>query len=181
MDFHHCKGNHKKRDCKQFGKSEGYQRLNSFVSSNQSAKKFPARSFDARDKRAAEKKVDVASYARGDDRATKTKYGLRENPKRSEKSVSFKEQEIRKSNSASGKVKKVAQSPTTSLPDGCSGMATLEGTLDVPYQLDSGADHSVIYEWMVEILHERAFIGITKLEEPFQVVLGTGQSKQSPT
>ena len=66
------KGNHKKRDCKQFGKSdEGYQRSNLFVSSNQSAKKFPARSFDARNKEAAEKKVDVASDARGDNRATK--------------------------------------------------------------------------------------------------------------
>ena len=59
-------------------------------------------------------------------------------------------------------------------------MATLEGALDVPYQLDSGADHSVIYQWMVDILHERAYIGITKLEEPFQVVLGDG-SQQTVT
>ena len=59
-------------------------------------------------------------------------------------------------------------------------MATVEGALTVPYQLDSGADHSIIYQWMVNTLHERAFIGIEKLEDQFQVVLGDG-SQQTVT
>ena len=47
--------------------------------------------------------MDVASDASGDDRAAKTRYALRENPRRTKKSVSFKDQGIQKSYSANGK------------------------------------------------------------------------------
>jgi hypothetical protein len=173
-----CKGNHKKKDCKQFGKSEGNQRYNNFFSSNQSAKKIPVREFGARKTGVGEMKFGSSNISSGDDRSKRHGYNLRTNPKKSEKSVSFQKSAIRNSNSANGgKVKKVDHTPITSVPTGCSGMATLEGTFDVPYQLDSGADHSVIYTWMVDILHKRAFIGIKNLESPLLVVLGDGSEK----
>ena len=135
------------------------------------------------------------------DRSTKTPYGLRNNPRKTEKSVKFEDRGSRTSTSGNGKVKKVGQptktrstdtkiggqrttksseKPEFSSTEGCSGMATVEGALTVPYQLDSGADHSIIYQWMVNTLHERAYIGIETLKEPIQVVLGDG-SQQTVT
>jgi hypothetical protein len=194
IQCYRCKGNHRMKDCKESNKYEGIQRSNSFISSHQSAKKFPARNYDGRNKNAEERKTDVGSNAGGMDRSTKTKYSLRENPKKTEKSVPFEDRGSRKSFSGNGKVKKVGQPATATSPDtkivgqqttgssteGYSGMATVEGALTVPYQLDSGADHSIIYQWMVNTLHERAFIGIETLKDPIQVVLGDG-SQQTVT
>ena len=91
------------------------------------------------------KKVGASSFSIEGNRSTKSRHNLRPNPKQSEKLVSFLKSDTRDSSSASGgKVKKVDHAPITSMPTRCSGMATLEGAMDVPYQLDSGADHSVI-------------------------------------
>ena len=39
------------------------------------------------------------------------------------------------------------------VPEESSGMALVEGTLNVPYRLDCGADDSVISQWMIDYFH----------------------------
>ena len=62
-------------------------------------------------------------------------------------------------------------------PHGSSGWAKLQSQFELPYKLDSGADHSVISEEMVKTLHKQAFLRIKELETPIEVELGDGSRK----